>query len=38
MNDNIQHDTDREREIVRKLSSSEEHQARGKSSETPKES
>ena len=30
--------SDREREIVRKLSSSEEHQARGKSSETPKES
>ena len=30
--------SDREREIVRKLSSSEEHQAEGKSSETPKES
>ena len=30
--------SDREREIVRKLSSSEEHQAERKSSETPKES
>ena len=30
--------SDREREIVRKLSSNEEHQAEGKSSETPKES